>query len=170
MSLQRRRFMILEFTRSPFVWLNCLQTTPELASCRHRLEAVGHTAVLDKLLVKVFVSAEDLLPILAYLDRNATFGSTLSKLRPRHIITDERHYAFILSAVESLQKRHHVKQSKNPTSFDIDVPVAEIRDDLQFIHVDMIEMPPWRIPAYETLPFDLQVAEPAKLQWHYLPM
>jgi hypothetical protein len=104
------------------------------------LEAAGHTAVLDKLLVKVFVSAEDLLPILAYLDRNATFGSTLSKLRQRHIITDDRHYPIILEAVGLLPRKDQASQMKNPTSYYIDVHVAEIRDD--------IAMPPGRIPAY----------------------
>ena len=111
-----------------------------MAACSRDLKAAGHITVLDELPAKVFVAVEDLLPILAHLGRDAKFGSTLSKLKPRHIITDKRHYPIILSAVECLPKKDQAIEAKNPTSYYIDVPVAEIRDD--------IAMPPGRIPAY----------------------
>ena len=69
MSLQRRHFMILEFKRSPFSFLSCLQRDPKLAACRRHLDEAGHITVLDELQAKVFVAAEDLLPILAHLGR-----------------------------------------------------------------------------------------------------
>jgi len=140
MPLQCRHFMILEFKRSPRSWLSCLQGDLQLAACSRDLNAAGHSTVLDELLPKVFVAAEDLLPILAHFGRKATFGSTLSKLRQRHIITDDRHYPIILEAVGLLPRKDQAIQMKNPTSYYIDVHVAEIRDD--------IAMPPGRIPAY----------------------
>ena len=163
-TIENRPFILLEFTRTPEQFHQCLAIEPTLVTCRQRLEAAGHSTELDSW-AKVFLHPEHWLPVLDYFEKCVHHPCRLSDLRSRHVVTDERHCKAVLSATDGLKKKFQVK-IKSKTFFRVDVPITpawvSILPELSW--ETMLSPPP---DAWETMELDLQSGSPAKIRWRH---
>ena len=164
-TMENRPFILLEFTRTPEQFQQCLEIEPTLATCRRLLEAAGHSTESLDTRAKVFLHPEHWLPVLDYFEKCVHHPCRLSDLKARHVVTDERHCKAVLSATDGLKKKLRVK-IKSKTFFRVDVPLTPtwVSSLPELSWETMLSPPP---DAWETMELDFQSGSPAKIRWRH---
>ena len=162
--MEKRQCFVLEFKRSPERYKLCLANEPTLAACRQSLKTAGYNTDLHTQ-AKVFLAPDLWPPVLDYLRKGAHSLCRPDDLQFRHVITDEKHRFFLLSALSELSANYNIK-IKREQSFCVDVPCKPAWVSLQPDPWETMPQPP---KAWKTLEFDFQPGSPAEIQWCEAP-
>ena len=159
--MEKRQCFLLEFKRSPETYRQCLANEPTLAAAVRCLEDAGYNTQLDTN-AKVFLAPDLWPPVLDYLRKGAHSLCRPDDLQFRHVITDEKHRIFLLSAVDALRRKWNIKV-KREVSFCVDVPCKQawVLPPPDFPWETMSQPP----KAWKTLELDFQPGSPAEIQW-----
>ena len=160
--MEKRQCFVLEFKRSPEEYKQCLANEPALAACRQSLKTAGYNTDLDTK-AKVFLAPDLWPPVLDFLRNGAHPFCRPDDLQFRHVITDEKHRFFLLSALSELSSNLNIKV-KREESFFVDVPGKLALVSLQPMPIDPWETVP-QPQAWNTLEIDFQPGSPAEIQW-----
>ena len=162
-TMENRQVFLLTFKRTPELYRLCLANEPTLAACRRCLEKAGYNTQLYTK-AKVFLAPDLWPPVLDFLRRGASFCRP-DDLQFRHVITDEKHRFFLLSALSELSSNLNIK-IKRAQSFCVDVPCKPAWVSLQPDPWETMPQPP---KAWKISEVDFRPGSPAEIQWCEAP-
>merc|ERR1711862_168172 len=99
---------VLEFSRSPQSFRDCLLHCPALEECREALSTNGFSSELPAG-AKLFVRPQQVKPVMQALSSEGW------NLKPRHVIVNDEFEDVVVKAVASLRSSDRVKQKSRAT-------------------------------------------------------